>query len=476
MCSDLKRPHPAGRAAVATVLLAAVPVLLAGCGKSGPPEPPFRAVPAPTKDLAVRQRGTHIVLAFRYPDTAPGGQALGGVSKVEVYEADIPPPEAPGASKKKKPATPAGKGAPAAAGTKSGTAASTATGTPAAGTGAGTTAAGGGTGAAAGATGTAAGTTGTTGTATGGAGTAGATAGTTSGTGTAAGSTGTATGTTGTAAATPSIIAPEPLETPMLAKLAKLKLTLGSKDLASATVGNFLVIDLPLTETLPAETTPEQVTRDYAVRTFGPKGDRSEFSNQVLLKVKVPPHAPEGVTATGQADGVMVAWKAVTGAGTYAVYRRAASERFSVKPLATVPSSETEYLDQKAAFGQDYIYSVTAVDSKEPLVESAMQSEIEVHYVDRFPPPVPGDLVAVAEIGKARLVWRQSEASDLAGYIVYRKAPGGDFVRLTEKPIGRTTYVDETAASGKTYVYRVTAIDQVGNESAPSGEVSVAIP
>ena len=69
-------------------LLVVLPLLLAGCGKAGPPIPPFRALPAPTKDLLVRQRGTHVVLSFHYPATTPGGQALGGVSKVEVYQAE----------------------------------------------------------------------------------------------------------------------------------------------------------------------------------------------------------------------------------------------------------------------------------------------------------------------------------------------------------------------------------------------------
>src|SRR5260370_1296673 len=73
--------------------------------------------------------------------------------------------------------------------------------------------------------------------------------------------------------------------------------------------------------------------------------------------------------------------------------------------------------------------------------------------------------------------WRQSEAPDLAGYMVYRRgAATGEFVRLTAKPIATTSYVDTTVASGQAYDYRVTAIDQAGNESAPSTEVHVAVP
>ena len=112
----------------------------------------------------------------------------------------------------------------------------------------------------------------------------------------------------------------------------------------------------------------------------------------------------------------------------------------------------------------------------QPLVESAIQTEQEIHYVDRYPPPVPEELVAVAETGRARLVWQRSEAPDLAGYIVYRKAAGGGWERLTPKPIVATTYVDTSVAAGRAYDFRVTAIDQSGNESAPGAEVHVAVP
>ena len=212
------------------------------------------------------------------------------------------------------------------------------------------------------------------------------------------------------------------------------------------------------------------------MRAYGPKGDRSALSNQALLMPKEPPQPPEGVTVTPQADGILVAWKAAPNGGGYAIYRRAATERFSSKPLALARGGETRHLDQTARFGQSYIYSVTTMDAKQPQVESAIKAEQEIHYVDVYPPPVPEELVAVAEAGRARLVWRQSEAPDLAGYIVFRKGAKGDWVRLTAKPIAATNYVDTTVASGQGYDYRVTAIDLTGNESAPSAEVHVAVP
>ncbi len=487
-----------GLAAVLGALGLLVALAAVGCGKEGPPTPPLRAVPAPTKDLVVRQRGTHVLLSFTYPQTTPGGRALNGVSKVEVYEAIVPPPAPPKPAKPSKKGTPgaavtaaakgaatttAGKGAPAATTTATPGAAAASSAATAAGAAPGTTGgatAGTATGAMAGATAEgAAGSTPAT--------AAGAAAGTAAATTpeAAAGTPGSPAGAPGAAAPGKAAGAPgigaagapeeeQALDPRIFEHLAKVRLTLTGKDLGAATLGNQLIVDLTLPEPLPAAT-DKGATREYAVRSYGPQGDRSGFSNQVRLLPKAPPAPPPAVTVAPQADGILVEWKPVTDAGGYAVYRRAATERFSSKPLAVVRPPATRHLDQSARFGQSYIYSVTAVDAKQPLIESAIKSEQEIHYVDRYPPPVPEELVVVTEAGRARLVWRPSEAPDLAGYIVYRKGASGDFVRLTAKPILATSYVDATVVSGQTYDYRVTAIDQAGNESAP-GEVHAAVP
>jgi predicted small lipoprotein YifL len=465
---------PGMKAHSALAAALAIALALAACGKEGPPTPPLRAVPAPVKDLAVRQRGTHVLLSFTYPQTTPGGAALNGVTKVEVYEAVLqPPPPLKAPAKPPAEKKPGGGKAATATAPEAGKAGAKAT-----------------------ATATEAATAAEPGTA---------------GTPTPPGATAATTGKPAAAAAPGSAAGPgmpSPLDPRQYESLAKLRLTLTSKDLGAATLGNQLIIDLPLPEPLPAATVtapaaapgpaPAKVppgatnakaatgaaaataaaglTRDYAVRAYGPQGDRSALSNQALLMPKEPPQPPEAVTVTPQADGILVAWKPVANGGGYAVYRRAATERFSSKPLALVRSGEARHLDQTARFGQSYIYSVTTVDPRQPLVESAIKAEQEIRYVDVYPPPVPEELVAVAEAGRARLVWRQSEAPDLAGYIVYRKGATGDYVRLTPKPIAATNYVDTAVVSGQAYDYRVTAIDQTGNESAPSAEVHVAVP
>jgi hypothetical protein len=286
----------------------------------------------------------------------------------------------------------------------------------------------------------------------------------------------------------------------------KLQTKVAGADLTAATAGDRIVISLPVPPAPPVPAaTPAPATKPtakpsptatpapattpapaatpplpayyFAVRTVGMEGDRSEISNVSSVVPKTPPPAPERLTVTARADGVMVEWGGVPGAaGGYNVYRRDAQERFHGQPIHVAGPEERSWLDTTARFGQSYIYTVTALAQREPAVESAVGSEHEVRYQDRFPPPVPGDLVALAEPGRIRLVWKSVDADDLAGYIVYRRTGNGSFERVTAQPVTAPEYNDTAVTAGQTYGYRVTAIDKTGNESDPGAEVRAQAP
>lgn len=292
-----------------------------------------------------------------------------------------------------------------------------------------------------------------------------------------------------------------PLDAKQLAATGKTQIKVTGADLTAATSGDRIVISLPLpanpvptTTPAPAATPastpapgttpapaapagPPLVAHYYAVRTFGAEGDRSEISNLSAVVPKPPPPAPERLTVTARADGVMVEWAGVPGAaGGYNVYRRDAQERFHGQPVHTTGAEERSWLDTTARFGQNYIYTVTALAQREPAVESAVGSEHEVRYQDRFPPGVPAELVALAEPGRIRLVWRPVDADDLAGYIVYRRTGNGSFERVTAQALTTPEYNDTALKAGQTYGYRVTAVDKAGNESDPGAEVRAEAP
>jgi hypothetical protein len=399
-----------------------------GCGKKGDPEPPILRVPAPTKDLAVVQRGDRLLVELGYPQTTAAGTPLGGLDALTVRTLVTPAP----------------------------------TGDPAA--------------------------------------------------------------------------APE-IDDRQFTAGAEETLVLEGEDLTSAVRGDRIAFDLPLPappqEVEEAEgDAPSALT--LAVTTRGPDGQVSALSNRITYPRVEPPEPPTGVEATGLAAGIRVRWshplidvvrerlraEAVAkseeggdaevaeaaeaadegeGGGEdesteedageasadeegipfagFNVYRRLATERTWGPPIRTVGPRADNLLDSTARLGERYIYGVTAVASLRPVVvESDFAEEVEIGYLDRFPPPRPSGLVALTEGSQVRLVWEASEADDLAGYRIYRRSPDTQELRpVTDRPVASPGYTDRELAAGATYTYQVTAVDEEGNESAPSESVTAAI-
>jgi hypothetical protein len=91
---------------------------------------------------------------------------------------------------------------------------------------------------------------------------------------------------------------------------------------------------------------------------------------------------------------------------------------------------------------------------------------------DTTPPEAPSALAAVATAAtQVNLTWTAaSDDTAVTGYRIYRDG----FMVGTVGPA--TSYPDTTARAGATHDYQVRAVDAAGNESAPSANVTVAMP
>jgi hypothetical protein len=189
-------------------------------------------------------------------------------------------------------------------------------------------------------------------------------------------------------------------------------------------------------------------------------GQRGPLAEAMLL-VQEPPRPPTGLTPTLDATGVVLAW---TG-GPARVYRRGADGTYRA-PLDPKPVP-APFRDATVAPGQSWCYVVRAVAGAQGLAESVPSAEACVGVRDVFPPATPVGVAALAAGGVVDVSWSPSSEPDLALFRVYRAAEGAP-ERLAELPGGETRYRDETAATGVSYTYTVTAVDKDGNESAPS--------
>jgi hypothetical protein len=173
----------------------------------------------------------------------------------------------------------------------------------------------------------------------------------------------------------------------------------------------------------------------------------------------------------------------------------------SPKPSQPAPSTPTDVklqtprpatdpggtIDRTAQFGETYQYTAQRVRTASIAghalqLRSSISQPVVLALKDTFPPQPPTGLAAVPGGADAAhtsidLSWEPDTDADLAGYIVYRQpadATGaftGPAIRLNATPIPSPAYSDQTAIIGQNYAYRVTAVDTVGNESAPSADV-----
>ncbi|MEM7828535.1 MAG: DPP IV N-terminal domain-containing protein, partial [Candidatus Aenigmatarchaeota archaeon] len=132
--------------------------------------------------------------------------------------------------------------------------------------------------------------------------------------------------------------------------------------------------------------------------------------------------------------------------------------------------TETSYNDINLHDGE-YNYKITAVDYYG--FESLPSDEVKAIVGDVIPPSPPLNLTATASGPDIILNWSPNTEPDLAGYNIYRNTPQG-WLKLNPSLITETTYIDAGLPNG-TYIYKVTAVDIVGNEGLPSNEASVTV-
>jgi hypothetical protein len=239
-------------------------------------------------------------------------------------------------------------------------------------------------------------------------------------------------------------------------------------ELESAVVGDRIQVRLPIADPLPAEPT----ATIFAVRTR--KGEEvSDLSNRVALLAQRPPDPPSGLVAEARPRGVELGWQLEGDVQGFDIYRRLATERGYGDPLKRVPGANRRFLDDSARYGERYIYTVRTVAGTKPLVHSDPAGEREIDYVDKFPPRLPANFVALPEEGAVRLRWDPSPDADVAGYVLYRRDPARtQFVRVSAEPFLATEYLDRGLASGLGFEYRLQVVDQLGNESELGPPVS----
>ena len=89
------------------------------------------------------------------------------------------------------------------------------------------------------------------------------------------------------------------------------------------------------------------------------------------------------------------------------------------------------------------------------------------------PPAAPSGLSADASSQQVALDWANNSEPDFDGYNVYRSITSGSgYSKVNTNLLSSSSYTDAGLTNGTTYYYVVTAVDDGGNESPFSGQVS----
>jgi hypothetical protein len=260
-------------------------------------------------------------------------------------------------------------------------------------------------------------------------------------------------------------------------------------------------------DTLPPSLTADPPTLlAYRLQIFNAAERSAGLSAPVFAAAGAAPPPVQQLRVTPTRDGSVIEWQRQSTTSRVELDRIFASAPKTHAPspakpkssLQLAPSNPTEIrlttptdqtdaggtTDPTAHKGETYTYTAQRIrtvtlNGHHLELRSSISSPITLFINDTFPPQPPTGLVAVsAGTGAAiDLSWEPNTETDLAGYHVYRQEldasnqPHGTSQRLTQTTVTGPGFHDATAIAGHHYAYRVTAIDDTGNESPPSAPV-----
>jgi hypothetical protein len=243
----------------------------------------------------------------------------------------------------------------------------------------------------------------------------------------------------------------------------------------------------------------------YTVRTRVSRAKASADSNAVAVRVYPAPATVQDLRATLTETALVLDWSAAQEAGRasagqaagFRIYRAevdpttAEAALFNPSQAKLIAPAEllaqttaTEYRDTSFQFGHTYFYRVRGVAQfGAATVESADSAPAVLTAKDIFPPAAPQGLEAVGvpatngTPASIELTWTINTEPDLAGYNVYRSEQAGmPGQKLNSELLLVPTFRDMSVVPGKSYFYRLRAVDQSGNESALSSTVEAQVP
>ena len=219
----------------------------------------------------------------------------------------------------------------------------------------------------------------------------------------------------------------------------------------------------------------------YKVIALDEKGLSSEPSEALAVRYVKIPSPPQGFSYEFTKDFVLLKWgppqdqcdgtSLVNQAGFY-IDRAPKENPEEWETIATLEDPTlVSYEDTGVLYDHDYIYRIYSMSGTDKI--PGQGSEIlDVNTKDVFPPEPPVNIKIASAVSGIHLLWDSSPDWDVAGYKIYRRrSDQSEFILLNpDNLIKEKTFLDSSVEPGKTYYYRISAVDLAvdPNESIPS--------
>ena len=219
-------------------------------------------------------------------------------------------------------------------------------------------------------------------------------------------------------------------------------------------------------------------TYKYTVRGVAADGKTISKGFDGTGKSATMPAAPAKVTlVSAEADsaGILVKWKAATGAATYNIYRKGPGDTHW--KTVVYKYNGTEWKDTAVTNGVTYTYTVRGVAADGKTISASWDNAGKSDAVTKAP-TTPANVTmgkVTAVKGSITVTW--SYAADAKTYNIYRKGPGDTSWQPVAYKQSGTSYTDKNVTAGSTYSYTVRGVSADGktlSRSWDAGRSAVA--
>ena len=176
------------------------------------------------------------------------------------------------------------------------------------------------------------------------------------------------------------------------------------------------------------------------------------------------------VSARADSAGILVTWKAASGAHTYQVYRKTASDGWK---LVAKNISDTEWKDTSAVKGTTYTYTVRAV-ADDGTTRGACDTRGKSATVTKASTTPANVTMGKATAGKKGITVTWSYAADAKTYNVYRQAAGEKTWTAVAKNVNGKSWTDTKVTKGTKYTYMVRGVSANGKVLSRSYTATVS--